>query len=592
MPITPRTLPILVALLAAAVLAAPASPATPPPPVPFGPVEIVPGITEEQIVQPGPQVIHVVRITPGPLIAVGPMLTGGGVSGVGLLSAAMAARLEGGAVAAINGDALNVRKTAPDGILLAAGELMSSPDPGRTALLLGPAGFGFGRMTLLGRYQAESPKGFSRTFDGLNRPPDRVDETVIYTSRYGPTTPPPTGAPRFEAVVQIDANAPPAPNTTLLGTVVATSAGGTPIAPGQVIISGNGTTAATVAGLAVGRRVSIALTVDGLPAGFTDGLGGGPALVINGAAVTPVGETFSSIRLSAPTTRSAIGRQADGTILLVAAEGADQHSLGVSISQMGQIMLGLGAVHAMAFDSGKAAQVALGDRLLVSIKGAEPTIPDALVVIYKGVQLGQVPDRITPNGDGVDDAADTTVRAPTVGGLTVTMESRDGASSTQITRGRFGPGAAPIRINPAALHLPDGAYVITARFVPANGSTTTEATRTMVVDRTLSFLRLRSANVVLGTRSAPQPQLRVGFRLSRQARVTVRLKDSKGVQLRLLASKRLLKPGPQVITWDRSLNGKRARPGSYTVDVVARTTLGVSTLTRSIVLKSTKPPTA
>jgi hypothetical protein len=592
MPITPRTIHALAALLAAAALAAPASAAKAPPPVPFGPVEIVPGITEQQIVQPGPEVIHVVRITPGPLISIGPALTGGGVSATGLLSNAMKVRLDSGTVVAVNGDALNQRKTAPDGILMAGGELFSAPDPGRTALLLGSAGFGFGRMTLLGRYQAESPKGFSRPFSGVNRPPDRKDETVIYTARYGPTTPLPTGEPRFEAVVQIDGNAPLVPNGVLMGTVVATSAGGTPIGPGQVIISGNGTTADTVAGLAIGRRVSLNMTVNGLPPGFTEGIGGGPALVVNGAAVGPSGENFSSIRLSAPTQRTAIGQEKDGTILLVAAEGHDQGSLGVSISEMAQIMLGLGAQHAMAFDSGKAAQLAVGDRLLMAIRGTEVPIPDALVVNYRGVQLGQMPDRLTPNGDRVDDFTQTTVRAPQVGGLTVSLDAADGSSSTTIFRGRFGPGVAPLRVAPGSLHLPDAKYVLVAKFVPGDGSNPTEATRPVVVDRSLGFLRLRSKMIRLGTRSAPQPQLRIGFRLARQARVTVRLKDSKGNFLAFLAKQRLLTPGQRVITWDRSLNGKRARPGTYNVDVVARTSLGVSTLSSSINLKSTKPATS
>jgi len=593
MSITPRTIPALAALLAAAALAAPASAAKAPPPAPFGPVEIVPGITEQQIVQPGPEVIHVLRITPGPNISIGPALTGGGVSATGLLSNAVKVRLDSGTVAAVNGDALNQRKTAPDGILLAGGELFSAPDPGRSALLLGPAGFGFGRMTLLGRYQAESPKGFSRPFSGVNRPPDRKDETVVYTSRFGPTTPLPTpGAPRFDAVVQIDGNAPLVPNGVLLGTVVGTGAGATPIAPGQVVISGNGTTADTVAGLAIGRRVSISMTVNGLPAGFTDGIGGGPALVVNGAAVPPTGENFSSIRLSSPTQRTAIGEEKDGTILLVAAEGHDQGSLGVSISQMAQIMLGLGSLHAMAFDSGKAANLAVGDQLLMAIRGTEVPIPDALVVNYRGVQLGQIPDRLTPNGDRVDDFAQTTVRAPQVGALTVTLDAADGSSSTTIFRGRFGPGVAPIRVAPGSLHLPDAKYVLVAKFVPGDGSTSTEATRPLVVDRSLSFLRLRSKTVQLGTRSAPQPQLRIGFRLSRGARVTVRLKDSKGNFLTFLAKNRLFKAGQQVVTWDRSLNGKRARPGTYNVDVVARTSLGVSTLSSSINLKSTKTATS
>jgi hypothetical protein len=170
------------------------------------------------------------------------------------------------------------------------------------------------------------------------------------------------------------------------------------------------------------------------------------------------------------------------------------------------------------------------------------------------------------------------------------MVRTDGSSSASIARGRFGPGAGPISVNPGALRLVDGPYLITARFTPSDGSTPTEASRKVIVDRTLGFLRLRSTTVVLGSRSAPQPQLRIGFRLTRPARVTVRLKDSQGQPLRRLRNRTLMKAGQQVVTWDRSIGGKRARPGRYTVEVEARTTLGLSALTRSIELKSTRAP--
>jgi hypothetical protein len=590
MPITPRIPSALAALLAAAALAAPASAAkVPPPPEPFGPVEIVPGITEQRIVAAGPQVVHVVRVKPGPLISIAPALTGGTVAATGTLTAAMRAGLAAGAVVGINGDALNRRKTGPDGLVLSGGEVMSAPDAGRTAMLSGAAGFGLSRLVLLGRYQAESPRGFSRAFSSINRPPQRRDETVVYTSRFGPLTPPPdpAGAPRAEAIVQLDANALFAPNVTLMGTVVATAAGGAPIGPGQAVISGFGATAATVSGLAIGRRVSIRLTMDGIEPGITEGLGGGPLLVRGGSAVPSAGESFSASQLTTPNARTALGQTADGTLLLVTAEGPQQHSVGFTVAEQAELMVSLGAVDAMAFDSGKFALMAVGDRLVLPTR-AEPAIPNALVVSYRGVQLGQLPLRITPNGDGVDDGAQTTVRAPSRGQLTVTMVRADGSSSASLARGRFGPGAGPIAVNPGAAHLIDGPYLVTARFTPNDGSTPTEASRRVIVDRTLGFLRLRSTTVVLGSRSAPQPQLRIGFRLTRSARVTVLLRDSQGQLLTRLRNRALMKPGQRVVTWDRSIKGKRARPGKYTVEVEARTTLGPNTLTRSIELKSTR----
>jgi hypothetical protein len=75
-----------------------------PPPRPPAVVEVTPGIGYERQVLAGGQVAHVVRAVPSPRIALAPALTAGSPVTRGPLTGAVAARLDAGVVAGINGD--------------------------------------------------------------------------------------------------------------------------------------------------------------------------------------------------------------------------------------------------------------------------------------------------------------------------------------------------------------------------------------------------------------------------------------------------------------------------------------------------------
>jgi phosphodiester glycosidase len=560
--------------------------------------EVVPGLIQERLELPGPQVVHVLRVRPGPLIGVAPTLTAGSATALGTLTGAIRAGLAEGVVAGINGDYFTYDGGFPSGLLLLGGELVNAPEPTRSSLLIPPDGrLLAARLLLSGRWQAVDPTGLTilpvRLFSALNRPAGRA-QTVLYTARWGVATPAadPAAGPRAEAVVALDAGSPLAPNAILNGSVVAVGAGSTPIGPGQLVVSGTGAEAAAVAGdLLVGRRVTIEPSVAGIAPGTLGGIGGGPLLVQGGIAVPAAGEGFSTAQINPRTSRSSVGQTADGTILLVMSEGPAQGSPGTTTPEQADLMVSLGAVTAIGLDSGGSSALAVGDSL-VSAGRSERAISDALLVRYAGVQLAPLAaSRLSPNGDRIDEAVLATVRTPTLGQLSVTLDRRGGGASAILAEGPFGPGAASLNVDPRALGVPDGPYRVTVRMTPADGSAPTEHSRPLVIDRTLGSLRLRVARESGGHGRPPRQRLEARFTLARPARVTVAVQDASGRTLRRLLVERGLRAGPNLVVWDRTIGRRPAPAGRYTILVEARTFLGPTGLAADVALAAPpKPP--
>lgn len=544
------------------------------------PVEVAPGVTLERLERPGPQVVHVMRVTQGPLTRVAPILTSGTPARRERLSTAIGALRPAGAVAGMNGDFFNVDLAYPSGATLIDGELVSEPEPTRSATLFGPdLRIQIPRLELTGRWQAIDPAGAVsytvRTFNGINRPAERGTETILYTPRFGPSTPVAATNSRYEAAIQLDPGQTPLVNTALSGTVVATgTGGGLPIGPGQVVVTGVGSSGpAVISDLAVGRRATLRIDVPAIPAGVLNGIGGGPILVSGGVPVPAAGEGFTSTQLTARRQRSAIGQTQDNTILLVTTEGVEQGSRGVSTSEQANLLLELGAVNAMALDSGGSAIMVVDDDLVVPW-ASERAITTALAVFHTGISLVPLAnDRVSPNGDRVDDSLRTEMRIPAPGRISLTLERRGGGAVKEILAGPSGTGVLPISVNPKS--LPDGPYALVARLTPDVGAPS-EHRRPVIVDRTLGKLKLRPQ------RTGRKKELGIRFALTRPARVTVRILGSDGTPLRALMSGRPLK-GPQSVTWDRTLK-RAAAKGTFTIQVEARNSYGRSMLSRSVTL--------
>lgn len=121
------------------------------------------------------------------------------------------------------------------------------------------------------------------------------------------------------------------------------------------------------------------------------GVGGGPVLVEAGAVRVTFDEEviFGSGIANSPTSpadpRSAVGYTASGEVLLLVAEGRTVASSGLTLDEMAQVFVQLGAVEALNLDGGGSSQLAVvstaGQRtdLLASTR---PVMP-ALVVVDK-----------------------------------------------------------------------------------------------------------------------------------------------------------------------------------------------------------------
>jgi hypothetical protein len=443
-------------------------------------------------------------------------------------------------------------------------------------------------LVLQGRFQAVDAAGAplrpQRSFQGINRPATRGSETILYTPDFGPATP--RAGSRFEVAIALDQPGPLTPNVPRAGTVTAAdSGGGLAIAPGTVVLTGVGSAGpALVAELPVGQRAVLTPGLLGLPPGALNAIGGGPTLVDGGAEVPLPSIGYTSSQLLARTSRSAVGQSAQGTLMLVTAEGPSQGSPGVTASEQAGLMRSLGAATAFAMDAGGSAQMALNTGPVVPWPSPR-ALSDVVLLSYGGVTMTPLPFRLSANGDHVDDAATEVVRAPTPGVATVTIARRTGRPAKRLWAGPLGPGAAKVNIDPKRLRLGDGIYVVVARFTPSDGSGETEQRRRVILDRTLSALTARSRTVGAGRRA--RGRLAVRFRLLRPARVTVRVLSSSGATLATLASGKRLRRGRATVVWNRR-RGRALVSGSVRVTVEARSRLGTSGLVRPVTLARPK----
>lgn len=588
--------PIPIAILAAAALAAPAAAAAAPvtalpPAKPPAITEIAPGVSYQRTTAPDGAVVHVVRAGPSPLVSLAPVLAGGTPTQRGSLTGAVGARLDAGVVAGINGDFFNTTTNDPSGVLLIGNELIHEPEASRSSLVFLPGG-GLDAVTLAlqGRIQALDPTGAvtypQRTINGLNRPAKRGSETILYTPGYGSLATPVAGS-RYEVRVRLDQPGPLVPNQPRTGAVIATaSGGGMTIGAGNVVVTGVGSAGtALVSDFPLGRTVGITPGLLSLPAGVTDAIGGGPVLVRGGVAITSAGEGFTASQMGARTARSALGRTADGTTLLVTTEGPVQGSPGITVAEQAELMQSLGAVTAIAMDAGGSAQLAVRDSLVIPWSGPR-SLSDVVLLSYRGVTVEPLPFRLSANADRVDDSATVVARAPIPGVTRVSVARRTGRPSKLLWQGRLGPGSTRVNLDPKRLKLADGVYFVIARHTADDGSGITEDRRRVIFDRTLSSLNARATTSRVRKKTVRTLDIR--FRLLRPARVTVRVQSAYGTPITTLASGRPLRTGAQTVSWNRMVRGKLVS-GSVRVTVEARSAFGTSGLVRAVTLKA--PPT-
>lgn len=576
-----RLAPLLAAAVAALVLVGQAA---------AGQVTLWPGVTYERGVQftpHGPVAISILRgPRPGGTTTLQPLLSNETLVGRETLTSMERRLATVATTAGVNGDYFTLATGRPNGVLVRDGELLAPPRSSRSSAGITSDGtLDVGRIAFFGSWGGAGPLRPLATINDV--PAD--GQSALFTEAYGPTTPPvPSGA----AAAVLFPFPPPVTNTDLVATVGLVQTGGAPVeipAGGAVLIARGGQAAALAAEAVVGETVTVRLQLKPDWPGIVAAIGGGPQIVRDGAPVFRAGEAFTSLQLTPRGPRTAVGQTADGRILLVAVDGRQPGlSVGLTNFELGQTLVRLGARTAMSLDGGGSTTMAFDGRLLNSPAGGrERAIANALVLAYSGVFVPQVPARISPNGDGVEDSPTLAVRVVRPSTVTTRLIAPDGAV-TETTEQRQ-PGQVPVAFPPAASGVSPssvaapaqlGTWRLEATAVDDLGRTT-RMTRTFVVDDTLGFLSV-PRRYALGAVGKPLP---IRFRLARDARVVVRIETSTGSLVRSLVAARLA-AGEATVTWDgRRKAGAQPVAGRYVVRVQATGPAGRSELTGAVDLR-------
>ncbi len=118
--------------------------------------------------------------------------------------------------------------------------------------------------------------------------------------------------------------------------------------------------------------------------GIVDAIGGGPSLVSNGVInVTYEPEVFFGSGVgTAADPRTAIGRTADGRIILLVADGRSASSIGLSLSALAQTMSSLSCIDALNLDGGGSSTFVMNGTVLNSPSdGVERQVASAFAVV-------------------------------------------------------------------------------------------------------------------------------------------------------------------------------------------------------------------
>lgn len=269
------------------------------------------------------------------------------------------------AIAGINGTFFD-GDHRPLGLLVINGLLVSEPILGRTAI-----GFKEGGEILIHRLHALievlTPSGLLPV-DGINRPA-KEGEIILYNHLYGLRIP-------FDGSV----------GYMIRGGQVIKEAGPGEILPTDgFILSTRDNTALLNSYLQVGDSVEIQITYH--PPSWNEGLlhaiGGGPRLVKDGEKyINALEESFRADVVMGRAPRTAIGVTENGRLLMVTVSGRTDFSIGMTLDELADLMLELGAIDAMNLDGGGSTTMVLRQRVFNQpSSGDERRVSNALLLL-------------------------------------------------------------------------------------------------------------------------------------------------------------------------------------------------------------------
>lgn len=346
---------------------------------------------------------NLLRVASNGRLRVEPKHAGGSIPGTAKTSTMAAEELHAGGLAVMNaGFWLPAAGGKPHGVAATDRKLFTGPKtqwgrPGhRGTLGIRAAGSAI-ISRLAGGLMLRRPDGTAVVIDDLNYIPLKVGaeegdgELLLYTPPWDATV----DAPRASTVVTLSTLTLPVLGTATATVATAKKASGQIAIPeGGAVLLAYGPARERVADLTAGDAIEVEVDIDPLdvdPATWVesaDALPGGPLIVRDGAMTPPddwVAEGFSHDRHNGPRhPRTAVGVTAAGEMLLVTVDGRQAHSVGMTMWELAELMIDLGATHALSFDGGgSTTMTTLGIVRNRYSDPAERPVASSLVVRYE-----------------------------------------------------------------------------------------------------------------------------------------------------------------------------------------------------------------
>lgn len=558
---------------------------------------LLPGVTYERDVQftpRGPVTIHVVRgPRPTGLYRLRPTLARETVTQRETVTSMQRRRAPEATAVGVNGDFFSFADGRPSGVTLRDGVLVTPPNPGRSSLGVGLDGLlDIRRVSLRATWIGTGPR---RALTALNKTPP-ASGVALFTAQWGRATPAVAGA--VAVVLGSFPDATPGADLEAVVTRVVEGGASVAISEGTAVLVARGAAAPRLREEApVGAPVAVRLLLQPDWSVVSDAIGGGPVLVQDGRPVLQAGEAFTAAQLQPRNPRSAIGQRADGRLLLVTTDGRQPGwSVGMTNFELAQAMARLGAVRAMALDSGGSATLAFdGVVLNRPSDGRERAVASALMLEYLGVHVPPpLEPVVSPNGDGVADRQRLSYKVVSPSEVSVTLTAPGGTVAFTET-GPRSPGTYAVPFPPPPPPSPEGLPPATPQpTAPAEGRWTLRVAATdeqglvssnlesFRVDSTLGFFRVRPTTLRLPPTGASAT---VGWTQARPARVRLTVETPEGRIVRSVGLGRL-EPGRHTATWNGRLGrGALAPTGRYVLRLTASSDIGSVALGQALVVR-------
>ncbi len=272
-------------------------------------------------------------------------------------------------VAAVNADFFSLAggslEGVPLGLHIEAGELITFPDPSRSAFYL--LSDGTAHIETLRAKVWLRVSGKMLQIGAMNRPPG-ASELVLFTPRYGTQT---KADPSSTQISLVSLTGPVRPNSEVSARVASVTSGTAQrIPPEGAVLVARGVAAYALRNVTVGDEVSFNLVLEPEKGEIKEAVSGGPRLVRNGAiTVEYQRERFSEQFASRRHPRTGIGIR-NGTVVMATVDGRQPgYSEGMTLYEFAQLFIELGCTEAMNLDGGGSTTLVVRGQVMNSPSG-------------------------------------------------------------------------------------------------------------------------------------------------------------------------------------------------------------------------------